>query len=95
MGVGKGGQSRSPGNEQRDFWGSEAAGRNGSRNLVGIANPAIDALVEAMGFAPDRDSLVTACRALDRALLWREYAAALSASGVSAARGAGQAETPR
>ena len=67
------GQSLSPGNEQRDFWGSEAASRNGSRNLVGIANPAIDKLVETLIFAADRDSLVTACKALDRALLWNHY----------------------
>jgi len=71
--VGNWGQSLSPGNEQRDFWGSEAASRNGSRNLVGIANPAIDALVEKLIFAQDRDSLVTACKALDRALIWNHY----------------------
>lgn len=71
--VGNWGQSLSPGNEQRDFWGSEAASRNGSRNLVGIANPAIDSLIETLIFAPDRDSLVTACKALDRALLWNHY----------------------
>jgi microcin C transport system substrate-binding protein len=71
--VGNWGQSLSPGNEQRDFWGSEAAGRNGSRNLVGIANPAIDSLIETLIFAPDRESLVTACKALDRALLWNHY----------------------
>jgi len=71
--VGNWGQSLSPGNEQRDFWGSEAASRNGSRNLVGIANPAIDSLIETLVFAPDRESLVTACKALDRALLWNHY----------------------
>jgi microcin C transport system substrate-binding protein len=71
--VGNWGQSLSPGNEQRDFWGSEAARRDGSRNLVGIADPAIDRLIEALIFAPDRDSLVTACRALDRALIWSHY----------------------
>ncbi|MFN4141819.1 extracellular solute-binding protein [Aestuariivirga sp.] len=71
--VGNWGQSLSPGNEQRDFWGSEAASRNGSRNLVGIANPAIDSLIETLIYAPDRDSLVTACKALDRALTWNHY----------------------
>ena len=71
--VGNWGQSLSPGNEQRDFWGSEASKRNGSRNLVGIANPAIDALVEKLIFAQDREALVTACKALDRALLWNHY----------------------
>ena len=71
--VGNWGQSLSPGNEQRDFWGSEAAKRNGSRNFVGIENPAIDKLVETIIFAPDRQSLITACKALDRALIWNHY----------------------
>ena len=71
--VGNWGQSLSPGNEQRDYWGSDAAKRDGSRNLVGIANPAIDTLIEKLIFAADRDALVTACRALDRALLWNHY----------------------
>ncbi|WP_373505953.1 extracellular solute-binding protein [Aestuariivirga sp.] len=71
--VGNWGQSLSPGNEQRDFWGSEAAERNGSRNLAGIRNPAIDKLVETLIFARDRASLVTACKALDRALIWHHY----------------------
>ena len=71
--VGNWGQSLSPGNEQREFWGSEAASRNGSRNYVGISNPAIDKLVEALIFSPDRESLVTASKALDRALIWNHY----------------------
>jgi microcin C transport system substrate-binding protein len=71
--VGNWGQSLSPGNEQRDYWGSDAARRDGSRNLVGIADPAIDSLIETLIFAPDRDSLVTACKALDRALIWSHY----------------------
>ena len=71
--VGNWGQSLSPGNEQRDYWGSEAAKRDGSRNLIGIANPAIDKLIETLIFAQDREALVTACRALDRALLWNHF----------------------
>jgi microcin C transport system substrate-binding protein len=71
--VGSWGQSLSPGNEQREYWGSEAAKRDGSRNYVGIANPAIDALIEKLIFASDRESLVNACRALDRALMWNHY----------------------
>jgi microcin C transport system substrate-binding protein len=71
--VGNWGQSLSPGNEQRDFWGSEAAARNGSRNYVGIQNPAIDKLIDAVIFAPDRSNLITACKALDRALIWNHY----------------------
>jgi microcin C transport system substrate-binding protein len=64
------GQSLSPGNEQRFYWGSEAAGKNGTENYAGIKNKAIDALVDMVIFAKDRQSLVTACRALDRALIW-------------------------
>ena len=67
------GQSLSPGNEQRDYWGSEAADRKGSRNLVGIKDPAIDVLIEKVIEAPDRESLVTRTRALDRVLLWNHY----------------------
>ncbi|MDP2618973.1 MAG: extracellular solute-binding protein [Hyphomicrobiales bacterium] len=66
-------QSLSPGNEQRDFWGSAAADRNGSRNLVGIKNEAIDHLIDKIIFAKDREELVAACRALDRVLLWNHY----------------------
>lgn len=66
-------QSLSPGNEQRDFWGSEAAEREGSRNVAGIANPAVDALIERIVFATDRDELVAATRALDRVLLHNDY----------------------
>ncbi len=71
--VGLFAQSDSPGNEQRDFWGSAAADQPGSRNIMGIKNPAVDALVEKIIFAPNRDALVTACRALDRVLLWNAY----------------------
>jgi microcin C transport system substrate-binding protein len=67
------GQSLSPGNEQRDFWGSEAADRPGSRNLVGIRSEAVDYLIDRVIFAEDRDDLVTATRTLDRVLLWHHY----------------------
>ncbi len=67
------GQSLSPGNEQRDFWGSAAADREASRNLAGIRNKAIDALIERVIFAKDREDLVAATHALDRALLWHHY----------------------
>jgi microcin C transport system substrate-binding protein len=63
------GQSESPGNEQRDYWGSAAANRPGGRNLIGIATPEIDALIEVLIEAPDRNSLVARTRALDRVLL--------------------------
>src|SRR4029453_7390723 len=71
--VGGFAQSDSPGNEQRDFWGSEAAKREGSRNAIGLADPAIDTLVDRLIAAPDRKSLVTTTRALDRSLLWGYY----------------------
>ncbi len=71
--VGSWGQSLSPGNEQRDFWGSESADKKGSRNFVGIKNPAIDKLVDAVIFSKDRVGLTTACMALDRALIWNHY----------------------
>ena len=64
------GQSLSPGNEQREFWSSAAADQPGSRNLVGLKNPAVDKLVNQLIAAPDRPSLVTRVRALDRALQW-------------------------
>jgi microcin C transport system substrate-binding protein len=66
-------ESLSPGNEQRDYWGSPAADTPGSRNYVGIKNPAVDALIERVIFAKDRAELVAATKALDRVLLWNHY----------------------
>lgn len=71
--VGNFGQSQSPGNEQRNFWGSASADENGSRNLIGIKNPAIDKLIDKIIFANDRAELVAATNALDRVLLWNHY----------------------
>ena len=71
--VGGAGQSESPGNEQRNYWGSDAADRPGSRNRIGIKNPAVDALIEKIVGARDRKSLVHATRSLDRVLLWNHY----------------------
>ena len=67
------GQSSSPGNEQRDYWHSDAANRPGSRNLIGINSPAIDRLVEQLIAAPDRKQLILRARALDRALQWNHF----------------------
>jgi microcin C transport system substrate-binding protein len=67
------GESLSPGNEQRGFWSSAAADQPGSRNLVGIKNPAIDKLIERVIFTKDRADLVAATKALDRVLLWNFY----------------------
>ena len=66
-------QSLSPGNEQRSFWGSDAADTNGSRNIIGIKNYAIDGLIERLINAKDRDELITITKALDRVLLWNYY----------------------
>ena len=71
--MGVWGESLSPGNEQREFWGSQSADAPGSRNSIGIKNPAIDALIEKVIFATDRPSLEAATRALDRVLLWNHY----------------------
>jgi microcin C transport system substrate-binding protein len=67
------GESLSPGNEQREFWGSQAADQMGSHNYVGIKDPAVDELINQIIFAKDRASLVAATRALDRVLLWNFY----------------------
>ncbi|MER8834124.1 extracellular solute-binding protein [Mesorhizobium sp. M0045] len=66
-------QSNSPGNEQRDFFSSTAADTSGSRNLAGIKNPVVDALIDRVIFATDRDDLIAATHALDRVLLWNYY----------------------
>ena len=67
------GQSQSPGNEQRDFWGSAAADQEGSRNLIGIKDPIVDELIGEIITAHSREDLIAACRALDRVLLWNHF----------------------
>ena len=67
------GASLSPGNEQRDFWSTAAANQNGSRNLIGISEPVIDELIESLVAAPNRKTLVTRAKALDRVLQWGHY----------------------
>jgi microcin C transport system substrate-binding protein len=67
------GQSLSPGNEQRSYWGSENAPIQGSGNLAGIEDPVVDAMIDEIIAAPDREALVSAARALDRVLLWGHY----------------------
>ncbi len=66
-------ESLSPGNEQRGYWGSQAADQPGSLNLVGIKNPAVDAMIDQVIFAKSRADLVAATKALDRVLLWNFY----------------------
>lgn len=67
------GQSMSPGNEQAEYWGSEAANREGSANYAGIADPAIDQLIKQVAFAGDREMLIATVRALDRVLLANHF----------------------
>jgi len=73
MMIGGFGQSNSPGNEQRDFWGSEKADIEGSRNYIGIKNPAIDQIIEELIVTQSREDLITHIRALDRILLSGHY----------------------
>ncbi len=73
MMIGGWAQSLSPGNEQREFWGTSAADRTGSRNYAGIKNPAIDEIIEELIVADTREDLVAHTRALDRILLWNYY----------------------
>ena len=55
------------------FWGSDAADTNGSRNIIGIKNYAIDGLIESLINAKDREELIIITKALDRVLLWNYY----------------------
>jgi microcin C transport system substrate-binding protein len=66
-------QSVSPGNELMNMFHSRAAEMNGSRNLPGIADPVVDALIEKIINAEDREQLVVTAHALDRVLLHGEY----------------------
>ncbi|MDX5365462.1 MAG: extracellular solute-binding protein [Alphaproteobacteria bacterium] len=79
------GQSVSPGNEQRDYWSCAAAERPGSRNVIGICDPAIDALIERIIFADSRADLVAATKALDRVLLAGHYVVPQWYAGVTRA----------
>jgi microcin C transport system substrate-binding protein len=67
------GFSSTPGDSLRSYFSSQAAAIKGSNNLAGIADPAIDALIDAIIAAQSRPALVTACRALDRVLRAGRY----------------------
>ncbi|MFP4313366.1 MAG: extracellular solute-binding protein [Alphaproteobacteria bacterium] len=73
MTLGGFGQSSSPGNEQRDFWGSAKADMPGSRNYIGIKDPVIDEMIEGIIKAENRQDLITKVRAMDRVLLHGHY----------------------
>jgi microcin C transport system substrate-binding protein len=65
--------SLSPGNEQAFYWGTQAAGEEGTRNYPGIREPAIDAMIVRISDARDRPDLIAAARVLDRLLQWGHY----------------------
>jgi microcin C transport system substrate-binding protein len=65
--------STTPGDALRTYFTSQAAAIKGSQNIAGIADPAIDALVEKTIGAQSRDELVIACRALDRVIRAGRY----------------------
>ena len=67
------GQSQSPGNEQRDYWHSSVADREGSRNLIGLKDPVVDFLVDKIIYAKTQDELTASSRALDRVLWYGFY----------------------
>jgi microcin C transport system substrate-binding protein len=67
------GQSESPGREQRGYWSSAEADTPGGRNLAGVRDPAVDAVIAQLIAAPDRETLAAATRALDRLLQWGHY----------------------
>ena len=73
MTIGVFGQSLSPGNEQFDMWSSAKADVKGSRNLIGVHDPVVDALWSSSCMRNSREELVTVCHALDRVLLWQYY----------------------
>ena len=66
-------QSLLIGAEQRGYWGTQAADQAGSENVIGIKNPAVDAMIEHVVFAKNQADLVAAAKALDRVLLWNHY----------------------
>ncbi|MGC1356971.1 MAG: extracellular solute-binding protein [Xanthobacteraceae bacterium] len=65
--------SATPGDSLRSFFSSQSAALKGSNNLAGIADPAIDALIDRIIAAPTRPSLTVACRALDRLIRAGRY----------------------
>jgi len=77
------GETMNPGNEQADYWGSEAAKQPGSRNYAGIADPAVDALIRMVIFAPNREEQVASIKAMDRVLLANHYVVPLFYSRTS------------
>ncbi|HMK86311.1 MAG TPA: hypothetical protein VK437_10170, partial [Steroidobacteraceae bacterium] len=67
------GGSSTPGFDLKVVYSSEAAAQQGSRNLAGISDPAVDALIDMISNAKSREELTIACRALDRVLRAGHY----------------------
>ncbi|HCP01683.1 MAG: hypothetical protein CL573_02995 [Alphaproteobacteria bacterium] len=67
------GATLSPGNEQQNYWSSKTAKQPGGRNWAGVSDPAVDAMIAALGEARNRAELIAAARALDRILMWNHY----------------------
>ena len=65
--------SSMPGNEQREFWGSQSADIKGSYNIIGIKNPVADKLIQGLIEADRRNEYVAYVKALDRVLLHEHY----------------------
>ena len=85
------GELLSPGNEQRGYWGSQAADQAGSDNIGGIKNPAVDAMIDQVIYAKNRADLEAAVKALDRILLWNYLRRAAMELRLLAQRRAGTA----
>jgi microcin C transport system substrate-binding protein len=66
-------ESQHPGNELRDYYGSQAADQSGTDNVPGIKNPAVDQMIEHIVLAKNYEELAAAAKALDRILLWNNY----------------------
>ena len=67
------GASQSPGNELFNMFHSSSARQEGSGNAMGVSSPVVDALVEKIVYAQNRQDLISATHALDRVLLWGYY----------------------
>ena len=67
------GMSLSPGNEQAFYWGSQAAGEEGTRNYPGVRDPVVDSLIKHMTNVRAREDFVDTIRAMDRVLLRGHY----------------------
>lgn len=65
--------SLSPGNEQWQRWGSASRDAPGSFNYAGVADPAVDHLIEALLAAREQSDFLSAVRALDRVLISGDY----------------------